>query len=336
MFETLQGEHRAALFGPALLYDIGGPLLSGELLLRELAADDPERPAVLWRTLQLAARLDPLGTSLRVAAAGPPPPEQADLARRVEVEAALGSGRLDDAERLLDGHPPTGPWLRLAAMAARARGRHRDALALCDQAVEQLGDGAELVEELAATLLVRAGCAGELGEPERARADSQRVVELCTAHDAHISVQVAQLTAAVEGAGLARDEILAVARTEAVDQAKARLTEDLDVDQASLGPIPLHVHAAFSRHYRDRQQMIRDLLDLLGLQHRAGQLGEAYATIHYAARIASRFPDPEVTRVLTEACRAYEELLGPDELARQRAYLDERAETFLATMRRVN
>lgn len=324
--DALLGDPRQLLFAPALLWDVQRALLAGELLLRTAAAD--ELPAIRWRTIALIARLAPVEAQRRIDAA-PAGEAAGERAALVLAETALALGELERARSLVaDGAGPA--WERLRAQLALADGRFADARAASERAIAGLADAPE---ELAAALVQRMRAAAELGDAAQARQDCERAIALCTTHAATLSVAVLQAELPLLAAGDARVAVLATARGLAVDAAKAALTEGVDVDQASLGPIPLHVHAAFARRYQDRALFVRELLDLAGLQHRAEQRGEAYATLHYAARLATRFPDVEVRELLAEAVRGYEALLGADEAARVRGYLGEREAVFLAAMR---
>lgn len=323
-------ERVAELFRPALPLEGTAQWMIGEVLLRELAGDDARRAAVWWRTLELRVRYDPLGALARLDGApadrptGAEPPD----ADRLRAEAALATGDFARARTLLDAHAArTAPaWQLARAQLAIADGRLDDAIDLAAAAAAATDDP----EWKMLAVCWRGEACARAGRGDAVAAAREELKAL--GERGGISYLAADLHLAI-AATPQRDQLQTLEWGRRADDAIARLCDGVADDAATLGPIPRHVHAAFRKHRAAPARLEAELLAVMGLQHRARRPGEAYATIHYAAELARRLtPGAPATR-LADALAAYEDVLGPDGTAAQRAYLDERAAAFLRAAR---
>jgi hypothetical protein len=83
------------------------------------------------------------------------------------------------------------------------------------------------------------------------------------------------------------------------------LTEGLDIDPVSLGPVPVHVHAVFVRYRQEPAQATKELIELAGLFWQAGLQSEAHRTAVFARRIGARLLGGQAAKDLAD----YEQVL---------------------------
>lgn len=315
-------------FAPALFADGLGPAFAAELLLRDLEADHPRRAAVAWRYLELRLPFAPSEVLAQLDDA-PPPPDEEGRSRRVPIAAMLACGHYDRAAAALAAEDE-----RDAATAV-LRGQLAMALGDAPTAETHLAAARATAtdpEDRAAALLWSLEAASRRGDRDALVGHAAALDELLAAHGAETSRQMLALQAMV--AQLAdRHEFLAPLFGQRADQAKQALCADVAEEQAQLGPIPRHVHAAYRKLRARPRELEAALLNVAGLQVRAEQREEALATLTYAARLAPRLLPADAAARWQEVLAGFRAQLGAERCAEYDAYLRLREETFLATMR---
>ena len=322
-------ERLAKAFAPALFAESLDALLNAELLVRELPTDHPRRAAVIWRALELRVTFDPAGVLAQLDADAPPP-DDSDRSRRVPIAAMLACGELDraTAELAAFGFETAPTWDVLRGQLALARGDHAGAerhLARARAATD--------LEDRAHALMWSLEAAGRARDQDAVAHHAIALDALLGAAGAPTSQQMVALQALMAKLDQ-RQMIMGPLFASRAQEAKDALCEGIAEDQAMLGTIPRHVHAAF-RKLRDNPPALEAaLLNIAGLQVRGEQKGEAYATIAYAARLAPRLLPPPAAERWRASLARFREVLGPAQVRTSEDYLAMREETFLRTMRR--
>lgn len=317
-------------FAPALFAESLESLLHAELLVRELPTDHPRRAAVIWRALELRVTFDPAGVLAQLDA-DPPPPDDGDRPRRVPIAAMLACGELDraSAELAAAGFETTPAWDVLRGQLALARGDH----ALAERHLARARTAATGIEDRAHALMWSMEAAGRARDQQALTLHATELDRLLGAAGAPTSQQMVALQALVSKLDN-RQLIMAPLFAARAQEAKDALGQGIAEDQATLGSIPRHVHAGFRKLRDDPRALEAALLNIAGLQVRADQKGEAYATIAYAARLAPRLLPAEAAERWRASLARFRDVLGPEQVRASEAYLTMREETFLRTMRR--
>ena len=328
--DNVIADRLARAFAPALFADALEAWVSADRLIHDLPAGHPRRAAVIWRALELRTMFDPVGV-LTELDRNPPPPDDDGRWQRVPVAAMIASGELDRAAaELIATAARTEPaWDTLRGQLAVARGD----LAAAAPPLERARAAATSVEDRAHALLWSLELAGRARDLASLAAHADALDRLLADAGAVNSRAMIALEARVSMLG-DRQWVLGPLYAAHAEEAKQRLCEGIVEEQAQLGPIPRHVHAAFRKLRGEPLRLERELMNLAALQYRAGERGEAYATLSYAARLAPRLLGPEAAARLREGFARFGEVIGPAQVAAQEAYLREREETFLRTMRR--
>jgi hypothetical protein len=321
-------ERLEQLFAPALFADGLGGILLGELLLRDLPVDHPRRPAVAWRWLELRLALDPAGVLAQIDR-DPPPTDAEGRCQRVPIAAMLACGHYDRAADALAGdadHSPAAQVLRGQLAVAQGDAATAEAHLVAARAT------ATDPEDRAAALLWSLEAASRRDDAVAVTTWAAELDQLLAAHGAETSRQMLAMQTLV--AQIAnRGEFLAPVFATWADQAKQALCADVAEEQAQLGPIPRHVHAAYRKLRARPRELEAALLNVAGLQVRAEQREEALATLTYAARLAPRLLPADAAARWQEVLAGFRAQLGAERCAEYDAYLRLREETFLATMR---
>lgn len=325
--EEAIAERLAQVFAPALFADGLGAILAAELLLRDLDRDHPRRAAVAWRYLELRLTLDPTGVLAQIDAGGPPADDDGRH-RWVPAAAMIACGELVRATAALVTAPDVPMVATLRGQLALASGDRDGA----ERHLAAARATATAPEDRAAALLWSVEAASRRGDRDAVVAHAATLDELLVAHNAATSQQMLALQAAV--AQLPdRGEVLIPLFARHVDDAKAALCSGVPEEQAQLGPIPRHVHAAYRKLRGQPAALEAALMNIAGLQVRADQHGEALATITYAARLAPRLLPAAAAARWAEALELFRAQLGDERRRALDEYLRVREETFLAAMR---
>lgn len=329
--DDVLADRLARAFAPALFADSLDAWIAADGLVRDLPVDHPRRAAVMWRALELRTAFDPLG-ALTAIDREPPPPAADERWRRVPVAAMIAAGELGraEAELLVAGDRGGAAWDTLRGQLALARG---DLVAAAGHLTRARAAATD-VEDRAHALLWSLDLAGRAGDGAAIAAHADALDRLLATAGAFTSRPMVALKARVAMLGEQQGMVLRALHASYAEEAAARLCEGVAEEQAQLGPIPRHVHAAFRKLRAEPLRLEAALLDIAGLQYRAGERGEAYATLAYAARLAPRLLGDAGAERLRASFARFREVIGAAQVAEHEAYLRQREDTFLRTMRR--
>lgn len=256
--------------GPAILLDrvqIGVPL---EVAMRDM--DEAWRKSSEVRLADLLRMADPT-RSLQLLAGHPPSPEVV----RVRALASLEQGATDVAFEAADE-----PWRTLIhARVLLVDGRGEPAIDRLSTLIEDLAVGDELRSE---ALSFRARTVPERGLAA-AIADLEALERLARSHRAFVTAAWVGTWRTFLGSDL-REEVAQHLGRKELAELIAPLR--LDVDRASLGPVPLHVHGAMVVYREVPARIPETLVPAAALLWRLGAHDAAFRTVHFGARIGHR------------------------------------------------